>query len=339
MAQKPTACLALADGTVHSVVLDIDTGGGEAGGITAVAAAIKDLRQSKRVVAVVNDTAASGGYWIASAADEIVVSETSMVGSIGVVVLHVNRAGELQQRGWDATFIHAGAHKVDGHSLGPLQDSVRADVQAAINTLYDGFVKGVAAGRGARLSEQAARATEARVYHGQAAIAAGLADRLGTFEGVLAELQSRRGSSDGRQPSRGVRMDNQQPQPGVDTGITQAAHDAAISAARAEGATAERARINAIMSSDAAAERPAMARKLALTTDMSAEAAAAFMADLPAEKATAQTPPLAQRHADAGNGAGAEGPGGAEAAAGEAKPMAGLMQKAAAKVAERRAGR
>ena len=85
----------------------------------------------------------------------------------------------------------------------------------------------------------------------------------------------------------------------------------------AAGASSERARIAAILDSDAGKERPAMARKLAMTTDMTAEAAAAFMADLPAEKPTTQTPSLAERHAAAGGGAGAEGPGGAEAAARE----------------------
>lgn len=189
---------AAADPSVHSVVLDIDSGGGEAGGITAVVAQIKALAGKKRVVAVVNDTAASGGYWIASAADEIVVSETSMVGSIGVVVLHVNRAGEMQQRGLEPTFIFSGTHKIDGHPFGPLSDTVRADVQQAIGTLYGQFCAGVAAGRGKRLTAQAARATEARVFHGQAAIMAGLADRLGTFEGVLAELQARGGPQSGR---------------------------------------------------------------------------------------------------------------------------------------------
>jgi len=183
---------AAANPAVHSVILDIDSGGGEAGGITALAKQIYDLRKSKRVVAVVNDTCCSGAFWLASAAREVVVSETSMIGSIGVVVLHINRSGEMQQRGLEPTFIFSGAKKVDGNSLGPLPASVRADVQAAIDTLYDGFVKGVAAGRGARLSAEAARATEARVFTGQAAITAGLADRIGTFDGVLAELQQRK---------------------------------------------------------------------------------------------------------------------------------------------------
>lgn len=189
---------AAADPSISAVVLDIDSGGGEAGGITAVVAQVKALAGKKRVVAVVNDTACSGAYWLASAASEIVVSETSMVGSIGVVVMHVNRAEEMRQRGLAPTLIFSGAHKVDGHSLGPLPESVRADVQQAVGTLYGQFCAGVASGRGKRLSAEAARATEARVYHGQAAIKAGLADRIGTFEGVLAELQARGGPQSGR---------------------------------------------------------------------------------------------------------------------------------------------
>lgn len=112
--------------------------------------------------------------------------------------------------------------------------------------------------------------------------------------------------------------------------------DQAYADAYTEGVRLERARIIAILDSDEAKDRPAMAQKLALTTDMPAEAAAAFMADLPAEKPKAQTPPLAERHAAAGGGAGYEGPGGAEAAAAEAKFGASIMKKAAAKVAAKR---
>ena len=183
------------DPSVHSVILDIDTGGGEAGGITTVAAQIKALAAQKRVVAMVNDTACSGGYWLASAASEIVVSETSIVGSIGVVMLHVNRAGEMQQRGLVPTLIHAGAHKVDANPFEKLPDTVRADIQAEVDSLRALFCAGVAAGRGNRLTAEQARATEARVFYGQAAIKAGLADRLGSFDAVLAELQNRKGAS------------------------------------------------------------------------------------------------------------------------------------------------
>lgn len=68
-----------------------------------------------------------------------------------------------------------------------------------------------------------------------------------------------------------------------ETDIPKAQHEAEVCAARADAAAAERARINAILTSDAASERPRIAKSLALNTDMSAEAAEAFMADLPPE--------------------------------------------------------
>ncbi|WP_052512863.1 S49 family peptidase [Paracoccus sanguinis] len=182
---------AQADRSITSVILDIDSGGGEAGGITSLGQAIAALAATKRTVAVVNDTACSAAYWIASQANEIVVSETSAVGSIGVVSLHVDRSGEMAEMGWVPTLIHAGAHKVDGHPFGALPDDVRASWQASIDGLYATFCDAVGRGRGARLDAAGARATEARVLYGREAIAAGLADRLGTFAEVLADLKPR----------------------------------------------------------------------------------------------------------------------------------------------------
>lgn len=323
---------AASDASVHSIILDIDTGGGEAGGITGLVAEIVEARKSKYVVAVVNDAAASGGYWIASACDEIVISETGMVGSIGVVVVHVNRSGELQQKGWQPTFIFAGSHKVDGNSMGPLPDEVRADVQASVDDLYDRFLAGVAAGRGSRLTAEAARATEARVFYGQAAIDAGLADRIGTFAGTLADLQTRRATTAFPQKRKEKRMSAEN-----ENTVTLADHTSAVASARAEGATAERGRISAILTCDAAKERPELAKKMAFDTDMSAEAAAAFMASLPAEKPVSSIPSMDERAASAGPGFGAELPGGAETHGQQMNPGADVMKKAAAKINQRRA--
>lgn len=319
---------AASDPSVHTVILDLDTPGGEAGGITSVGNQIRELSRSKRVIALVNDTAASGGYWMASQASEVVVSETSIVGSIGVLVLHVNRAGELQQKGLDATFIHAGAHKVDGHSLGPLPSDVRADIQASVDALYGQFVTAVAAGRGNRLSADAARATEARVFMGQAAIDAGLADRIGTFESVLADVQ-RPGRS-----APGTNKRNSLMSVETNTEITPEAHAAAVSAARAEGAKAERTRIATIMDGAEAKARPVAARQVALTTDMTADAAATFLAALPAEATASQS--FDQRAAlNSANGFGADNGApqpGADAAAAESAQVDAAWGKALAKV-------
>lgn len=178
-----------ADDEITSVVLDINSGGGEANGMYATAAAIQRLAKTKYVVAVVNDVAGSAAYGLSSAADEILISPTSLVGSIGVVMLHLDRSAELAAKGVRPTLIHAGAHKVDGHPFGPLPESVREAMQRDAMAFYDRFLETVEAGRGrSRLSAKAARATEARTFIGQDAIDAGLADRMGTVESILAEL-------------------------------------------------------------------------------------------------------------------------------------------------------
>lgn len=180
---------AAGDDEIKNIVLDISSPGGEVGGLFNLAASIRRLAKTKYVAAVVDDMAASAAYALASAADEIVVSPTSVVGSIGVILVHMDRSAEMAAKGQRPTLIYAGQHKADGHPFGPLPESVRADLQQTVMTLYDQLIATVEAGRGkSRLPARKARATEARTFLGQAGIDAGLADRIGTLDDVLAEL-------------------------------------------------------------------------------------------------------------------------------------------------------
>ena len=174
------------DPDVRSVLLDISSPGGEAAGMAGLADLIRSVRQTKPITAFVNDMAASAAYGIASAASEIVISPTSIVGSIGVVMLHADRSGELAAQGVKPTLIFAGSHKVDGNPFEPLSDAVRADLQASVDAHYRQFIDTVALGRGSRLTANMARATEARTFIGLEAIALGLADRVASFDEVLA---------------------------------------------------------------------------------------------------------------------------------------------------------
>jgi signal peptide peptidase SppA len=186
---------AATDTAISSILLDIDSPGGEATGMFGLAATIREVRKKKRIVAVVNDMAASAAYGIASAADEIVISPTSIVGSIGVIMIHLDRSGELAASGIKPTLIYAGDHKVDGNPFGPLSKEVAADIQRDVMTFYDRFTETVAAGRGSRLSTSAARETKARTFIGTDAIKVGLADRVASFDHVLAELTGREPAS------------------------------------------------------------------------------------------------------------------------------------------------
>jgi signal peptide peptidase SppA len=245
---------AAADPAVHSILLDLHSPGGEAIGAFETAALVRQVARSKRVVALVNGMAASAAYAIPSGASEIVTTETGVSGSIGVVVLHADFSRKLDEEGITPTLIFAGAHKVDGNPFAPLPDTVRADIQAEVDAFYDLFLRTVAEGRGQRMTADAARATEARVFIGAAAVAAGLADRVGTFESVIDELKNAAGTGAGAATvqKRRLSMDRNATDTTADaeTGIGKAEHDAAVKAARDEGfaagVRAENARILAI---------------------------------------------------------------------------------------------
>jgi signal peptide peptidase SppA len=179
---------AMADNAVRAVILDLHSPGGEATGAFETAALVRELAARKKTVAVVNGMAASAAYAIASGAGEIVTTETGVCGSIGVLYIHADMSQKLAKEGVKPTLIIAGARKADGNPFAPLPDGVKADFQREVDAVQTIFVTVVAAGRGARLTADQARATEARTFMGEAAVKAGLADRLGTFESVLAEL-------------------------------------------------------------------------------------------------------------------------------------------------------
>lgn len=172
-----TRLLAVADGDarVKGVLLVFDSPGGEVTGMFEAANAVAAF--SKPIVASVNYCACSAAYLLASQADLIYVTESSITGSIGVIAQH------MEMSGWDAavglryTTIFAGARKNDGNPHEPLSEGAQAAIKADVDAVMDRFVAYVGRGRG--LSEEAVRATEAGIFRGEVAIAAGIADQMG----------------------------------------------------------------------------------------------------------------------------------------------------------------
>ncbi|QKB85623.1 S49 family peptidase [Escherichia coli O157:H7] len=172
------ACLqqAMADSQVRGVLLDIDSPGGQAAGAFDCADMIYRLRQQKPVWALCNDTACSAAMLLASACSRRLVTQTSRIGSIGVMMSHVSYAGHLAQAGVDITLIYSGAHKVDGNQFEALPAEVRQNMQQRIDAARRMFAEKVAMFTG--LSVDAVTGTEAAVFEGQSGIDAGLADEL-----------------------------------------------------------------------------------------------------------------------------------------------------------------
>jgi signal peptide peptidase SppA len=169
---------AIADPGVRGIALDIDSFGGEVAGAFDLADRIRAAKAQKPVHAFVAEHALSAGYVLASQADRIILPRTGAVGSIGVVALHTDMSGALDQKGIAVTLIHAGAHKIDANPYQPLPKAVHDQMQRELEVVRFLFAETVAAGRGDRLTHASALATEAAVFRGTEAIAAGLADDL-----------------------------------------------------------------------------------------------------------------------------------------------------------------
>lgn len=289
---------AVNDPKVRSILLDIESPGGEAVGAFEAADAVRAAAKEKPVTAVVNGMAASAAYALASAANKIVTTPTGMAGSIGVVMMHADYSRFLDAEGVTPTLIFAGSHKVDGNPFEPLSDAVRSDLQAEVDNFYALFVKTVAAGRKG-MSPAAIRDTEARTFLGKDAVDRGLADSVGTFESTLADL-SRGLARTTSIPAKGAKMDNTEGAPAANAGISQADHTSAVNAARTEGAVeagkAAQARIKTILGSEEAKGRTDLANHLAFDTDMSAEASIALLAKSPKGETPKAAPSIAERH-------------------------------------------
>ena len=178
-----------ADPEVDGILLEVDSFGGEAAGCFDLADRIRKAGAVKPIVGVASQYAMSAGYALLSQAATIFIPQSGEVGSIGVVTTHIDRSVQAAQAGIKVTHIYAGKHKVDGSPFSALDPEVAARLQADVETLYDQFVNVVSEGRGARLTAQAARDTEALTYIGQAAVDAGLADHVGDTAMALDALR------------------------------------------------------------------------------------------------------------------------------------------------------
>lgn len=179
---------ALAAPEVTGILLDIDSPGGEAGGVFELGARIHAANTIKPVWAHAGDAAFSAAYALACGAQRITLAQTGGVGSIGVIALHIDQSVRNAQNGLSVTALYAGAHKNDATPHAPLTPQATASLQSEIDRLYTLFVDHVAQMRG--LDADAVRATEAALFFGQDALAAGLADGIASFDATLADFAS-----------------------------------------------------------------------------------------------------------------------------------------------------
>jgi protease-4 len=188
--------LAEADPDVKAVLVRVDSPGGDVTTSDILYHELSGFKKRKKVpvVAAFMGVAASGGYYLASAADVIVAHPTSITGSIGVISLHISLAGLLDKIGVKVEALKSGANKDMGSPFRAMTEDDRKLFQALIDQFYARFVSVVAEGRRGRLTEAEVRTlADGRVYTAQQALEAKLVDRVGYLADAIAEAKSRAG--------------------------------------------------------------------------------------------------------------------------------------------------
>lgn len=178
-----------ADSSVERVVLLIDSPGGEVSGIPELGDAITAL--DKPVTAVVQGTAASAAYWIASQADEIIAGRSDEVGSIGVRIGFYDYSEMFEREGVEPVVIDTGVHKSTGFPGSKVTEEQREELQHSVDLFFDDFVNAVSQGRGLTAA-QVREVGDGRMFVAREALEHGLIDRIG---GLSDALQAPSGAS------------------------------------------------------------------------------------------------------------------------------------------------
>ncbi len=170
---------------ISAVVLKINSPGGSVAAVQEIYNGILKLRKSgKKVVATMGDVAASGGYYIASAADKIVANPGTLTGSIGVIFTLANFQGVLKKVGVKFETIKSGKMKDIGSFSRDMTDEERTLLQNLINNAYEQFLAAVIQCRSIT-KEKLLPLADGRIYTGEQAKQIGLIDELGTSEDAI----------------------------------------------------------------------------------------------------------------------------------------------------------
>lgn len=188
------------DENVKAVVLRINTPGGTVTASDIIHHELKTFKASRKIpiVASIMDVGASGGYYIAAAADTVLAHPSSVTGSIGVIMLTVNARGLLEKVGLEATAVTSGPRKDMGSPFRTMTTEERAIFQGLIDSFYQRFLTIVQEGRPHLQIDQIKKLADGRIYTGDQAKAAGLVDEIGYLEDAVELAKKQAGLTEAR---------------------------------------------------------------------------------------------------------------------------------------------
>ena len=201
---------AVDDPAVKSILLNVDSSGGQLSGIHETAEMIFKARRAKPVAAYVGGTAAAGAYWLTAAAETVVVDATAGIGSIGVSAVFIDQRKARERVGIrDIEIVSSASPK---KRPDPATDKGREQIRAHLDALADVFISSMATYRGVSADKVRADFGRGDLLVGANAVKAGLADRLGSYEGTSRELREGRLEPAGK-PESMARKPQPQTQP------------------------------------------------------------------------------------------------------------------------------
>ncbi|ULA58054.1 MAG: Signal peptide peptidase SppA [Nitrospira sp.] len=175
------------DERVKAIVLRINSPGGTVTASDIIYHELKHFKTSRKIpiVASIMDVGASGGYYIAAAADTVMAHPSSVTGSIGVIMLTVNARGLLEKVGVETNAVTSGPRKDMGSPFRAMLPEERAIFQSVIDGFYQRFLQVVQEGRPGMNGETIKKLADGRIYSGEQAKASGLVDDIGYLDDAI----------------------------------------------------------------------------------------------------------------------------------------------------------
>lgn len=199
-----------ADKDIAAVLLNIQSGGGQVDGLEDTGDMIRALDATKPVFSYTGGVMGSAAYWMGASARHITAARTAQVGSVGTLIVHMERSQQLRQNGVTPTVVRYGKYKALANPVEPLSEEGKKELQAIADEAGSIFVEYVAGRRGMTVEKFQATAGEGRVFMGRQALEVGLVDAVSNLSGAINQAKSldNRGTHphNPRNPRKGMNM-------------------------------------------------------------------------------------------------------------------------------------